>query len=51
MVLGAVFNFVERGEGLLYFGCGEDADGSRLCPGAVHRHFVRQQTAIERKEG
>ena len=50
IVFCAIFDFVEGGEGLLYFGGGEDADGFKVFgSSAVDSNFVGEQAAIERE--
>src|SRR5207302_7326396 len=50
IVFCAIFDFVEGGEGLLYFGGGEDGDGFEgFCPSTVDGNFVGEQAAIERE--
>src|SRR6266481_1202528 len=48
--LGALGNFVERGQRLLHFRRGENADGlERFRPRPIDCNLVRQQAAIERE--
>src|SRR5260370_21208861 len=48
--LGALRNSVERGERLLHFRRGENADGLQsFAPGTIDRNLVRQEPPVERK--